>query len=144
MPVAQQFFDISDLGMRVPFVRDDIGPRDIDYRLCSGRTWLERRWPQHRPAILLSRAGPHRSQGLAFPSPSMVPRRASHAGIDRHVQGGRARDHKELQDARAAATRAASEEAATTRLVGIGESIPLMIGGRLRLRIAAGRRIQPR
>jgi hypothetical protein len=112
----------------------------LTVRLCSGRTWLERRWPQHRPATLLSRAGPHRSQGLAFPSPAWCRGGLRIAGIDRPVQGGRARDHKELQDARAAATRAASEQAATTRLVGIGESIPLMIGAdcACELQLAAG------
>jgi len=115
---AQQLFDMTELGMRVLIVRDDMRPSDISH-----------------PALFRSKAVPRelalagkRSArlGVLMPDSDIVPGSARHLQILEALASAKATDLEAAanrhREARAAAARAASEAAAVTRQLRAAEA----------------------
>jgi hypothetical protein len=118
MGFAQQLFDLTELGMRVLIVRDDMLPSDISH-----------------PALFRSKPVPRemvpaapRSVKLGGPTPDahIVPGSARHVEILQSIASAKAAELEEAtnrqRDARTAATRAANEAAAAARMLRTGET----------------------
>lgn len=119
MAFAQQLFDLTDLGMRVLIVRDDMGPSDITHPALFksklvGKEPIPARRSEHSVS---SKAASEARFGASEPNARSARswQTLQSIGASRTTELEAA--NEKLRDARAAATRAASEEAASTRLL---------------------------
>jgi len=115
---AQQLFEITDLGMRVLIVRDDMQPSEISHPA------LLKSKPVPRELVLAT----HRSAklGASAPDGEIVPGSARHLQILQSIAATKAAEldaaAKRQREAQAAATRTGSEAAAAARLLRAGEA----------------------
>jgi L,D-transpeptidase catalytic domain len=121
MAFAQQLFQLTDLGMRVLIVRDDMGPSDITHPALFRAKPVGKEPPSAFRSDPSFKAASEARLGGSEPSPAVAP------GSERYWQMLQSEitsltteletASKRLRDARAAVTRANSEEAASTRLL---------------------------
>jgi hypothetical protein len=116
--VAQRLFDITDLGMRVLIVRDDMRPSDIPRPALF--------WPKPVPRELGLEAQRGARLAALTTDGDIVPGSARHLEILRAIATDKASELeaavRRQKGARAAAARAASEAAAAARLVRAAEA----------------------
>ncbi|HEU0160493.1 MAG TPA: L,D-transpeptidase family protein, partial [Hyphomicrobiaceae bacterium] len=119
MAFAQQLFDLTDLGMRVLIVRDDMAPSDIAHpALFKSKLVGKEPAPAARSdRSLPSRATSEAKFGASEPNAGSARswQTLQSIGASRTTELEAANER--LRDARAAATRAASDEAGSTRLL---------------------------
>jgi hypothetical protein len=123
MGFAQHLFGITDLGMRVLIVRDDMAPSEIAHPLLfrSNPTVIELASNAAQPS-----PGKAARFGASAPDRGLAPSSARHLEMLQSIAAARTAEvektNERLRAARAATGRATSAEAAATRLVRVGEA----------------------
>jgi hypothetical protein len=123
MGFAQQLFQLTDLGMRVLIVRDDMGPSDIAHPALfkSKPAGKEPTSGFRSDHSFSSKAASEARLGVSEPNPGLAPGSTRYWQMLQALAISRTTEvetaTKRLRDARAAVTRAAAEEAASVRLL---------------------------
>lgn len=129
MDFAQRLFDLTDLGMRVVLVRDDMAPSDIAHPTLFKSRPVPKELAlaaPRRDRSLTSNAAATGRLGVAPPDADVAPGSARHLQILQSIAAARTAEFEAAarrdREARSAAAKSASEAAVTIRSVRAAEA----------------------
>ena len=125
---AEHLFGLTDLGMRVLVVRDDMSPSDIGHPVLFKSTPAAKELAAALPnnPVSTNKGAAEARFGPSRRNAEVVPGSARYLQLLQSIAAAKTEEvataNKRLQEARAAATRATAEEAGTNRLLRASEA----------------------